>query len=98
MRIDELVLKAKNFNNLKSNFHKMGNENVNIGIMDTFDEAVFSEPDAHPLFHSDRGFQYTSPAFCNHLKKHPMKQSISRVAYCVDNDPMEFHELTLQAA
>lgn len=67
-------------------------------IMDTFDEAVFSEPDAHPLFHSDRGFQYTRPAFCNHLKKHPMKQSISRVAHCVDNDPMDFHELALQAA
>lgn len=58
-------------------------------IMDTFDEAVFSEPDAHPLFHSDRGFQYTSPAFCNRLKKHHMKQSMSRVAHCIDNGPME---------
>ena len=58
-------------------------------IMDTFDEAVFSEPDAHPLFHSDRGFQYTSQAFYSRLKKHHMKQSMSRVAHCIDNGPME---------
>ena len=57
--------------------------------MDTFDQAVTAEPDAHPLFHSDRGFQYTSHAFYSRLKKHHMKQSMSRVSHCIDNGPME---------
>ena len=57
--------------------------------MDTFDEAVRQEPDAHPLVHSDRGFQYTSAQFYTRLKKHHMKQSMSRVAHCIDNGPME---------
>lgn len=57
--------------------------------MNTFDEAVRLEPDAHPLFHSDRGFQYTSKQFYTRLKKHRMKQSMSRVAHCIDNGPME---------
>lgn len=68
---------------------KISSRNDNALVMDTFDEAVFSEPDAHPLFHSDRGFQYTSPAFYNRLKNHHMKQSMSRVAHCIDNGPME---------
>ena len=58
-------------------------------VMDTFDSAVAKEPDAHPLFHSDRGFQYTSAMFSTRLKKHHMKQSMSRVAHCIDNGPME---------
>ena len=57
--------------------------------MDTFDEAVRLEPKAHPLFHSDRGFQYTSNQFHMRLKDHHMKQSMSRVAHCIDNGPME---------
>ena len=43
----------------------------------------------HPLFHSDRGFQYTSKQFYARLKKHHMKQSMSRAAHCIDNGPME---------
>lgn len=58
-------------------------------VMDTFDDAVRLEPDAHPLFHSDRGYQYTSMQFYTRLKKHNMKQSMSRVAHCIDNGPME---------
>jgi transposase InsO family protein len=58
-------------------------------VMNTFDAAVALEPDTRPLFHSDRGFQYTSRQFCTRLKKHHMKQSMSRVAHCIDNGPME---------
>ena len=68
---------------------KIGDHNDNPLVMNTFDEAVSLEPDAHPLFHSDRGFQYTSRPFCTRLKKHHMKQSMSRVAHCIDNGPME---------
>lgn len=68
---------------------KISNHNDNPLVMDTFDEAVRLEPKAHPLFHSDRGFQYTSAQFSTRLKKHRMKQSMSRVAHCIDNGPME---------
>ena len=68
---------------------KISDHNDNPLVMNTFDEAVRLEPDAHPLFHSDRGFQYTSMHFYTMLKKHHMKQSMSRVAHCIDNGPME---------
>jgi transposase InsO family protein len=58
-------------------------------VMSVFDESVRQEPGAHPLFHSDRGFQYTSREFRARLKKAGMKQSMSRVARCIDNGPME---------
>lgn len=57
--------------------------------MNTFDQAVKIEPDARPLFHLDREVQYTSQAFYSRLKKHYMKQSMFRVAHCIDNRPME---------
>lgn len=68
---------------------RISNHNDNPLVMNTFDEAVRLEPDAHPLFHSDRGFQYTSKQFSTRLKEHHMKQSMSRVAHCIDNGPME---------
>lgn len=69
--------------------YKIGDRNDNQLVINTFDEAVTLEPDAHPLFHSDRGFQYTSKQFYSRLKKQHMKQSMSRVAHCIDNGPME---------
>ena len=63
--------------------------NDNRLAFDTFDAAVKAEPTAHPLFHSDRGFQYTSLGFHNRLVKQEMTQSMSRVAHCIDNGPME---------
>lgn len=69
--------------------YKIGDHNDNPLVMSTLDEAVALEPEAHPLFHSDRGFQYTSKQFCARLKKKHMKQSMSRVAHCIDNGPME---------
>lgn len=68
---------------------KISDHNDNPLVMDTFDEAVSLEPNAHPLFHSDRGHQYTSAQFYMRLKDHHMKQSMSRVAHCIDNGPME---------
>ena len=50
---------------------------------------VQANPDAHPLFHSDRGFQYTNRTFHHKLVQAGMTQSMSRVAHCIDNGPME---------
>ncbi|WP_315067709.1 DDE-type integrase/transposase/recombinase [uncultured Clostridium sp.] len=37
--------------------------NNNSLVFDTIDNAIAKEPKAHPLFHSDRGFQYTNRVF-----------------------------------
>lgn len=77
---------------IQSIFYNIGSGSIsscNPLVMDTLDEAVRQKPDAHPLVHSDRGFQYTSAQFYTRLKKHHMKQSVSRVAHCIDNGPME---------
>lgn len=44
--------------------------NDNLLVFDTFDKAVEKYPDAHPLYHSDRGFQYTSKIFQDKLLAH----------------------------
>ncbi len=67
----------------------IGNSNNNPLVFDTFDKAVEANPDAHPVFHSDRGFQYTSSKFHEKLEKQGMTQSMSRVGKCIDNGPME---------
>ena len=54
-----------------------------------FNKAIEDNPDAHPIFHSDRGFQYTNCTFHNMLARTGMTQSMSRVAHCIDNGPME---------
>ena len=66
-----------------------GKCNNNQLVFDTFDLAVVKYPGAHPLFHSDRGFQYTSRAFKTKLDEARMTQSMSRVGRCLDNGPME---------
>ena len=63
--------------------------NDNPLVFKTFDKAVKANPDAHPLFHSDRGFQYTNRTFHHKIEKAGMTQSMSRVAHCIDNGPME---------
>ncbi len=65
------------------------NSNDNALVYDTFDAAITANPDAHPLFHSDRGFQYTNRGFHAKLEQAGMTQSMSRVAHCIDNGPME---------
>ena len=63
--------------------------NNNQLVFDTFDMAVWRYPNAKPLFHSDRGFQYTSKQFKARLDAAGMTQSMSRVGRCIDNGPME---------
>ena len=58
-------------------------------VFKTFDKALASNPDAKPIFHSDRGFQYTSKTFQMKLKNQEMEQSMSRVGHCIDNGPTE---------
>jgi transposase InsO family protein len=67
----------------------MGKNNNNRLVFDTLDLAVSRYPDARPIFHSDRGFQYTSKQFKAKLDKAGMTQSMSRVGRCIDNGPME---------
>ena len=40
--------------------YKIGDSNNNELVFSTFDEARSLYPDAKPIFHSDRGFQYTN--------------------------------------
>lgn len=63
--------------------------NNNPLVFDTFDMALAANPGAQPIFHSDRGFQYTSRNFQKKLEDSGMVQSMSRVAHCTDNGPME---------
>lgn len=67
----------------------IGKHNNNQLVFDTFDLAVQKYPDAHPLLHSDRGYQYTSKQFKAKLEKQNIQQSMSRVGRCIDNGPME---------
>lgn len=69
--------------------YNIGTSNNNQLVFDNFYEAVKLNPTAHPLFHSDRGFQYTNKTFHNKLMEAGMRQSMSRVGRCIDNGPME---------
>ncbi len=46
----------------------IGDRNNNELVFLNFDEAIAINPDAHPIFHSDRGYQYTSMS-CQTLAK-----------------------------
>lgn len=63
--------------------------NTNNLVFQTFDRAVASNPNAKPIFHSDRGFQYTGRVFQSKLNNQGMEQSMSRVGHCIDNGPTE---------
>jgi len=49
-------------------------------------------PEARPLYHSDRGFQYTRAQFKTLLNDYGMTQSMSRVSRCIDNGPCEQYQ------
>lgn len=63
--------------------------NDNRLVFKTFDKALAENPEAKPLFHSDRGFQYTSKIFQKKLSDQKIEQSMSRVGHCIDNGPTE---------
>ena len=63
--------------------------NDNPLVFATFDQAIEKNPGAKPIFHSDRGYQYTSKEFRQKVVTAGMTQSMSRVAHCLDNGPME---------
>ena len=69
--------------------YDVNHRNDNALVFRTFDQAVQTNPDAKPLLHSDRGFQYTSRAFHCKLIEQGMMQSMSRVGHCIDNGPVE---------
>ena len=73
----------------KAYLSAIGRHNNNQLVFETFDLAIQKYPDAHLLFHSDRGFQYTSKQFKAMLEKQGMQQSMSRIGRCIDNGPME---------
>ncbi len=77
--------------------YKLGTSNNNKLVFDTYEEAIKNNPKAKPMFHSDRGFQYTSKVFKHKLDQQEITQSMSRVGRCIDNGPMEGFWGTLKA-
>lgn len=69
--------------------YMLGFSNNNTLVFNTFDLAIKNNPEANPLFHSDRGFQYTNNVFRAKLDQAGCTQSMSRVSRCIDNGPME---------
>lgn len=69
--------------------YHISNRNNNQLVFDTYHKAIEKYPRAKPLFHSDRGFQYTGKVFKRKLENQGMTQSMSRVGHCIDNGPME---------
>jgi len=67
----------------------LGHSNNSALVFETLGFAMKDNPGARPLFHSDRGFQYTSNLFRAKLDLVGCRQSMSRVGRCIDNGPME---------
>ena len=56
----------------------LGHSNNNKLVFDTFDLAIERNPNASPLFHSDRGLQYRSKEYKNMLDDNKIISSISK--------------------
>lgn len=67
----------------------LGHSNNNELVFATFEHALTLHPNAAPLLHSDRGYQYTSRAFQKRMEQAGIRQSMSRAGHCIDNGPME---------
>ncbi len=64
-------------------------KNDNKLVMDTVKKALELNPEATPIIHSDRGFQYTSNEYNLLSKSSNFTISMSRVSKCLDNQPIE---------
>lgn len=69
--------------------YKLSFKNNNYLVFSMFDKAIQKYPDVKPIFHSERGFQYTGKVFKSKIDEVGMTQSMSRVGKCIDNGPME---------
>ena len=69
--------------------HMLSTRNDNFLVFETYKRAIAANPDAKPILHSDRGFQYTSSVFQSMLNAQGVIQSMSRVSRCIDNGPTE---------
>ncbi len=63
--------------------------NNNRLVCHTYEAAISANPNAKPVFHSDRGFQYTNKQFQIRLDNQGITQSMSRIGHCIDNGPTE---------
>ncbi|MBR0577415.1 IS3 family transposase [Proteiniclasticum sp. BAD-10] len=59
--------------------------NDNRLVFDTFDQAMQAHPNADPLFHRDRGYQYTNRTFYHKF----VEAGMTRGAPYIDNGPMK---------
>ncbi|SES05258.1 Transposase InsO and inactivated derivatives [Isobaculum melis] len=77
--------------------YQISERNDNLLVMDTLHQAFKLNAQAHPIIHSDRGFQYTSHEYRRLSEKYQFKVSMSRVSKCLDNQPIESFWGTLKA-
>lgn len=69
---------------------EIGKHNDNPLVMCTLEKAFKTlEGDDDLLLHSDRGAQYTSKEYVRLTSEYAVRRSMSRVAKCLDNAPME---------
>ncbi len=69
--------------------YELSYRNTNQLVFKMFDRAVKNNPDAKPIFHSDRGFSYTNSVFKSKIDFAEMTQNMSIIGKCIDNGPME---------
>ncbi|WP_426350386.1 DDE-type integrase/transposase/recombinase [Alloiococcus sp. CFN-8] len=61
------------------------NSNDNQLVFSTLDAGIEANQEAHPIFHSYRGYQYTNRTFHDKLENIGMTQSMCRISKCNDN-------------
>ena len=76
---------------------RIGKRNDNRLVMRTLEKHLRLLDEVKPLLHSDRGYQYTpKKEYVYITSKYGVSRSMSRVAKCLDNAPMESFWKSLQ--